>query len=317
MVILYADSQNQVRYTTYLSGVPRQADTTPTVVLSNHNGAAVALSNIPQWSSTLNCYLLTIVPSEVPSSAIGRTWQFKWTWSISGQTFSETDFTTIVSNEIGWLCSALRRKIRDAGNLRTDYLNGDGITTAFNLISYPIDAGSELVLVGGSSLPSSGYTIGLDTGRLTFSTAPSLNVLVTVTYVYHNYSRSDIESYVGQGIVHLNNSIGSSYSIENPVLTDWEKQVVLLYAMRELYVDEMLAAASNNITWRDGEKSVSKTGVSSAYKDSIGLLEEKIKSTLNEKAMKSTTGVSLTGGYTSIKFDEIDWERVNERTIER
>lgn len=66
---------------------------------------------------------------------------------------------------------------------------GDGASTQFVLTKYPVITDSETVTVNGSP---SGYTLNVETGLLTFSSAPTNGHTVAITYEHAELSDESI-----------------------------------------------------------------------------------------------------------------------------
>jgi len=75
---------------------------------------------------------------------------------------------------------------------------GDGSTTTFNLLKFPIVSNSETIIINGTSVPSTDYTLNYTTGELVFNTPPGDGDIITANY---QKAQLDITLQTSQDIV--------------------------------------------------------------------------------------------------------------------
>jgi hypothetical protein len=298
-----AGSTNRVEY---YPSVGEPLPLAPTLVVTNGTGQTVTISDNPTWDPLVLAYVVAVAASEVPPSSVGETWTFVWTWTHEGSTLRDVEWGVVVSTGFEDLTPALRRKLRDTAKTNHEYFIGDGVSRDFNFLHYPVTIGTELIIVDGSQVPSSGYVMDYKQGILTFNSAPAIEHSIKASFNSTNYADSELEEHLRAAVANYNALMGTAYSTSNPVLPEHEKSIIIMLAVRDVYIDEMLSSAGSSILWRDEEKTIDKKGVTGSYKDAIGLLEERIRVALKERALASG-GLARSGGAEPVKWSSIDW----------
>jgi hypothetical protein len=298
-----AGSTNRVEYYPSVSGALPSA---PTLTVTDGGGNAVTIADNPSWDGDILAYVVAVAANEVSPSKVGETWTFVWTWTHDGDTLRDVEWGFVVNTGFEELTPVLRRKLRDTQKTSHEYFVGDGVSTVFNFIHYPVTPGSELILVSGAPVPISGYVLDYKQGILTLSGTPANGADVSASFNSTIYTDAELEEHLSSAVANYNSIMGTTYSTTTPVLPAHDRSIVIMLALRDVYIEEMLSSAGNSILWRDEEKTVDKKAVTSSYKDAISLLEERIRLALRETAL-GQGGAVRSGGTVPVSFDSIDW----------
>jgi hypothetical protein len=311
MVTLYANSVNTILYYPTVDEVVTELTNPPVVTVVGEAGNVIELSTSPVWDETNQCYILFTEPNDITVAYVGQIWTFTWTWVWDNQQFSESERAVVVENSLGEMTSMLRRKLRDNGEIHQDFYRGDGITSSFELSGTNLKRGSELITNNSGIVSSTVYTLDYFTGLLTFYDTPMEGDVIRVSYLNYIFSDLELDSYARQGVINLNMACAIDRPMDVGEMTDCELQIAVLFAVYEVYTDEMMNGASTNFSWREGEKAIDKSRITTSYKDSIALLKVKLDSLVRSYVSNNTTGGAYSGGIASIRTDAIDWELIN------
>ena len=302
---LVAGSTNTLLYSPHVDGLPVVLDVAPVVEVYNSYGGLV-ISGSSSYNSSLLGYTFILSGGTVSVGSVGDIWASVWYWEYGSNTLRDVDKHVVVDSGLSSLVMNLRSRIRDRGDTAVDYFNGDGVSVVFESQYSPIRPSSLRVFVG-NTLMTSGYSADYGNGSVTFTSAPTTGTQVRFNYIAYRYLDSELEDFVIAGILDMNRALAYTVSTSNPSMTDDERNLALLFSVREVYVHEALSSAKSGFAWRDEEKSINKSGLVSNYKMAIELLESKIKGLVSDHNM-SAIGHAYSGGAELVLFNDIDWD---------
>jgi hypothetical protein len=305
VITLMAGSTNRVEY---YPSVAHSLPIAPILTITDGSGGTITISDSPSWDATTSAYVVAVTSGEVPASKVGETWTFVWTWVHEADVLRDVEWGVVISTGYEELTPALRRKLKDLPVVRTDDFIGDGTSLTFTTTYHPVQLSSQLVTVNSATTPSSGYSFHYPSGTLTFNTAPASGSAIRVISSSYSYSDYELEANLDEAVVRLNALQGTSYPGPNSSLSGLEKSLVLLLAMREVYLEDMMSSAPSAFSWKDEEKTVNKTSLVSNYKDALEILDKKIDQLTYSLVYLNTHGIAQIGGGEVIDFGSTNWE---------
>lgn len=163
----------------------------------------------------------------------------------------------------------LRRMVDDQAHTERDEKVGDGNATVFKLTSSPAVTATVTVAINGTTT-TTGYTLDIGDGLVTFTTAPSSAQTVAVTYDTALFTDDEIDSVIDTNLiqVHLEQLLGlpdagvSSYTIAvskwqnytaNPTITDSAGVATTVTTYNNDEGHFTLAAATTDILYLTGK----------------------------------------------------------------